>query len=265
MSEEFWDLFWEKLKRIYEERDRNTIAYDSEKPILEMVLKEIEKRLKDVYDFVKPIDRGGAGIVIQLKDKRLNFDRALKIPRPKDEELIESVKNEIEYLTKIRHENIISIYALGDVEVPGLSYPYPYFVMDYIEEAQTLRRKTLSLLDGTDESKRLSEITGWILDKVYRIAKAVNFLHQHQIIHFDIKPSNILIDINDKPILSDLGFAKKKTEDEEPIVVGFTLFYAHPGLKAEYSHMSSKNRVRGKRAPKDFSYIWISMPLGSRC
>ncbi|MBK5190030.1 MAG: hypothetical protein JJE19_00810, partial [Methanosarcinales archaeon] len=167
MSEEFWEPFWEKLKEIYEREDKNTEAYDSEQPILEAVLKRIKESLKDVYDFVEPIGRGGAGIVIQLKDKRLNFDRALKIPRPKEEALIESVKNEIKYLTTITHENIISIYALGDVEIPNHLHPYPYFVMDYIEGAQTLRSKTSELLDSAKESKEQLEITKWVLDRVY--------------------------------------------------------------------------------------------------
>lgn len=134
--------------------------------------------------------------------------------------------------------------------------------MDYVKGAQDLRKKTLALLSSAKESKELKDITKWIVDKLYRIAGAVNFLHKHQIIHFDIKPSNILIDINDKPILSDLGFAKKKTTEERRIVVGFTLFYAHPDLRFEYRHMSSKNRVRTKRAPKDFKYIWDIYAFG---
>ena len=256
MSDDFWELFWKQLKEIYKNEDGNTEAYESEQPILDKILKKIEEEgLKDIYDFVEPKGRGGAGIVIRLRDKRLDLDRALKIPRPKGEELVDSVKNEIEHLTKIRHENIISVYTLGEVEIPDYPVPIPYFVMDYVEGAQDLRKKTLALLNSAKESKELKDITKWIVDKLYRIAGAVDFLHKHQIIHFDIKPSNILIDINDKPILSDLGFAKKKTAEETPIVVGFTYPYAHPGLIAEYSYMSSKNRVRTKRAPKDFKYV----------
>jgi HD superfamily phosphohydrolase len=240
-----------------------TKAYESEQPILDKVLKKIEEEeLRDIYDFVEPIGRGGAGIVIRINDKRLDLDRALKIPRPKGENLVDSVKNEIEHLTRIRHENIISIYTLGEVKIPDYPFPYPYFVMDYIEKAQDLRKKTLALLSSAKESKELKEIMKWIADKLYRIADAVNFLHKHQIIHFDIKPSNILIDIDDKPILSDLGFAKKRSEEETPIVVGFTLFYAHPDLRFEYRHMSSKNRVRKEIAPKDFNYFWDIYAFG---
>ena len=259
MKEEFWS----KLKDVYLKEDKNTEAYELEQPILEEVFTKIEGKLKDIYDFCEPIGRGGAGIVVHLKDRRLNFDRALKIPRPKEgEKLTDSVRSEIEYLKKIRHENIISIYDMGEVEVSKYQ-EYPYFVMDYVKDAKDLRKKTLDLLNATSESKKINITMAWIANKFYRIARAVNYLHtQHQIIHFDIKPANIFVDENEKPILSDLGFAKKKTEEGVPTVVGFTLFYAHPDLSQEYLHLSSKNRVRKKVLPMNFKYIWDIYAFG---
>lgn len=78
MCNDFWELFWKQLKEIYEKEDGNTEAYESEQPILDKILKKIEEtEFKDIYDFVEPKGRGGAGIVIRLKDKRLDLDRAL--------------------------------------------------------------------------------------------------------------------------------------------------------------------------------------------
>ncbi len=262
MDEEAWELFWKKLERLYYEKDKNEADFEAEQPLLEKILKKIEEELKEKYELIEPIERGGAGVIIKVKDKRLNFDRALKVPRPKGEKLIESVKNEREYLTKIRHENIISVYDLGDVSIPEFHLPYPYFVMAYIENASDIRKKTISLLETVTESKQLKEITKWVAEKFYEIAEAINFLHQNQIIHFDIKPENILIDENDKPILSDLGFAKKKTEEDIPTVVGFTLFYAHPTLRSRLHSMSSKNRVRTELTPKDFQYCFDVYAFG---
>ncbi len=261
MDDEFWKSFWEKLRVLYEKEDGNTDAYVSEQPVLEKVLKKIEEEFfKDAYEYVEPIGRGGAGVVIRLKDKRLDLDRALKIPRPKGEKLLESVRNESIYLNKIRHENIISVYTLGEVNVT--EYPlYPFFVMDYIEDAQDLRKK-ISILLKDAENKEIKEITKWVAKKFYCIAKAINFLHDNKIIHFDVKPNNILIDKNDKPILSDLGFAKKKTDDEKPVVIGFTYNYAHPDLSAKYSHMSSENRVLTELAPKNFNYVFDVYAFG---
>lgn len=264
MNDDSWNLFWEKLKTLYNKEDRSDETYEKEQPILDIMLRKVEEKLRDRYDFIEPIGRGGTAIVIHLKDRGLNLDRALKIPRPKGKELIDTVRNEIQYLNKVRHENIISIYTLGEVQIPEhtSTNTYPYFVMNYIEGAQDIKKNISNILSRTTESKKLKEITEWIVDKFYKIANAIDFLHRNQIIHFDIKPSNILIDENDKPLLSDLGFAKKKINEGNSIVIGFTLFYAHPDLKYEYSHKSSKNRVKKEMCPKDFKYVWDIYAFG---
>jgi len=262
MNDDSWNLFWEKLKTLYNKEDKSDETFEREQPILDKVLRKVEEKLRDRYDFIEPIGRGGTAIVVRLKDKGLDLDRALKIPRPKEEELLDTVRSEMQYLNKVRHENIISIYTLGGVQIPEYTSLYPYFVMNYIEGARDIKKNILAILSRIEESKKLKEITEWIVDKFYKIANAIDFLHRNQIIHFDIKPSNILIDENNKPFLSDLGFAKKKINEGTSIVIGFTLFYAHPDLKYEYSQKSSKNRVRKKMQPKDFKYVWDIYAFG---
>ncbi|PON94156.1 Serine/threonine protein kinase, partial [Trema orientale] len=49
------------------------------------------------------------------------------------------------------------------------------------------------------------------------IAKGVEYLHQgcdQRILHFDIKPQNILLDHNFKPKISDFGLAKLCSRDQ---------------------------------------------------
>src|SRR3990170_3304863 len=89
--------FWENLKNLYEREDGNIEAYKTEQPILNEVLNKIGEVFKsnDTYEFIEPIGRGGAGIVFRIKDKRLDLDRALKIPRPREEKLLESVRTEM--------------------------------------------------------------------------------------------------------------------------------------------------------------------------
>ena len=100
--------------------------------------------------------------------------RALKFPRPKKKkEVIDSVKNEIKWLREIRHENIISVYTLGEVKVEeniqgDNSSLYPYFVMDFIEGAKDLWKKIEDKIINED---KLEEITKWIAEKFYGIAK----------------------------------------------------------------------------------------------
>ena len=128
--------------------------------------------------------------------------------------------------------------------------------MDYVEGAHDLKKRLKKLLLASRESADLRTVSKWIAEKFRSVALALRYCHSNGIIHFDVKPANILVDANDKPILSDLGFAKKKISDASPIVVGFTIFYAHPDLKQDYVRMSSRNRVRKEIAAKNFKEAW---------
>lgn len=48
-----------------------------------------------------------------------------------------------------------------------------------------------------------------------QLVSAVNWLHANGTVHNDIKPSNIMLSKDDKPILIDFGFAKHYDEDDE--------------------------------------------------
>jgi len=250
------------LRDVYIREDKSDVILNKELPFLKPILKSLENHISDNYEIIEAIGRGGTGIVFKIRDKHLDIFRALKLPRPTEEKIIESVKNEIENLNNIRHENIINIYSLGDLEVEHLKTTYPFFIMDYIKNARDLKKAIKIKLEEYQESQDIKQITRWLCNIMYSIAKALCVCHSKNIIHFDIKPSNILIDENEKPILTDLGFAKKKTDSDEETVIGFTIFYAHIDLKDMYEHQSSKNRVRKKEKPKNFNFLWDLYSFG---
>ena len=71
-----------------------------------------------------------------------------------------------------------------------------------------------------------------LLKVVREIAAALAFLHQHDIVHFDIKPGNILVAPIGHAMIADLGFARdlSKLEPNSDLVVRFTKDFAHPSL-----------------------------------
>ncbi len=250
------------LRQLYERKDGSAAEFDAESKVLSEGVECIYETLQNTFEFCQPINRGGAGVVIEIRDKQLKARRALKIPRPRKDELIDSVHNEIEHLTSLSHDNLVRIHVAGEVKVPSLSAPYPYFVMDFIENAKDLLEALTQKLEDSTNTAALSEITIWVAHQLRSIAQAIQFLHENDTLHFDIKPANILITTSGKAILSDLGFAKKKTSDGNSTVVGFTLFYAHPDLRLDYEHMSSLNRVHRRKAPSEFAFAWDIYALG---
>ena len=202
-------------------------------------------------------------MVVKIRDKKLDYYRALKIPRPRDPELIDTARSEIDYLRQVRHENVIALYYVGEVMSSDDQCKYPFFIMDFIEGAKDLRKFITENLSKCESNQHnLSEQITKVVEIFLNISNAILFLHNKGILHFDIKPSNILIANNDKPLLSDLGFARMKSESATPASVGFSFPYAHPDLITGYDQKYSENRVRTRMAPKDFDNIFDIYAFG---
>jgi serine/threonine protein kinase len=107
---------------------------------------------------------------------------------------------EAQIIAKFAHENIIKV---SDVwEENGTAY----YVMDYIMGAKSLSQ----LLQ--DRGGTLPE--GEAVDYVLQICKALEQVHQQNILHRDIKPDNILITPNRKAVLIDFGAAREFIADK---------------------------------------------------
>ena len=118
--------------------------------------------------------------------------------------------NEVNYLQKLsKNENIIKLYNYGQ----GFITPFindnnnnitekEKIFFEIIEYAQNGELKDYIL--GT--STRLPEK---ISSKIFsKIVKALQYIHENNIAHCDIKPENILLDKNYSPKLSDFGFSQ---------------------------------------------------------
>ena len=91
----------------------------------------------------------------------------------------------------MKHPNIVGIYDMGDVDGRH------YFTMDYIEGVP------LSIL--IKESKiELEDCLAITLE----LARAVCYAHEKNVIHRDMKPANIIIDMDGHPQITDFGLAK---------------------------------------------------------
>jgi len=256
------NAFFEGLSKCYPNTADGRKDYDSELPVLTEALTAIESNISSSYRIVEPIKIGGASVVIKVSHMKTAIEYALKLPRPRGEPYLDTVKQEMHHLVRIHHENIISVHYID--EVPVGKYSYPFFIMDYIQNAIDLREWLEGKLGHAKRSSDLPEITALLAERLCGIVGALALLHRLRIIHFDVKPGNIFVDsaLNDRPVLADLGYAKSQTGSEAEVVVGFTIFYAHPDLAEQYLKASSRNRVTKLMAPKNFKFIWDIYALG---
>jgi hypothetical protein len=105
---------------------------------------------------------------------------------------------EVRTLTELEHPAILPVFQAGEHQ--GL----PFF--------------TMKLATGGTLAQRKRKYAGdWraIADLMARLADAVQFAHDHGVLHRDLKPGNILFDDQDRPYVSDFGLAKLISEDSD--------------------------------------------------
>lgn len=163
------------------------------------------------YEIKEVIGRGGMASVYLAHDPSSKRDVAVKVlPREslgKEANSLERFKKELETIASLEHPAIVPVYDMGEQD------GQPYFVMRYMAGG------SLSML--IQEGKFSLQDTARIIE---RITVALDHAHKRNIIHRDIKPDNILFDLNDNPYISDFGVAKMTEvsvdENTESRVVG---------------------------------------------
>ena len=150
------------------------------------------------------IANGGMADVYQAIDKGLDREVALKLLFPqysRDSEFTQRFQREARSAAKLRHPNIVQVYATGATDQGD-----QYIAMEFVDGG-TLEDKLSELAkDG-----KLIE-TNLVLLLMLQIADALREAHETGIIHRDLKPSNILLRANNSPVLTDLGIAISSSE-----------------------------------------------------
>lgn len=155
----------------------------------------MSKLLAGRYELLTKIGEGGMAVVYKAKDRLLNRYVAIKILRPeftKDEQFVENFKRESQAAAGLQHPNIVAVYDVGR------SGNINYIVME--------------LIDGRPLSELIREKAPFHYKMAIKIAKqvaaALSLAHQHNIIHRDVKPHNIMITKDGIAKLTDFGIAQ---------------------------------------------------------
>lgn len=156
------------------------------------------------YRLQSHIATGGMGIVYKARDEETNQHVALKILLPglaQDPTTLERFRREAVRFAKLHHENIVRLCEFGQAN--GIHFLALEFV-DGIDLHEYISRK--GQLDPNEASLVLTQAV-----------RALAYLHQQQIIHRDVKPSNFLV--TRKPgwpviKMTDLGLAREMGGDE---------------------------------------------------
>ncbi|MDR2681360.1 MAG: serine/threonine protein kinase, partial [Tannerella sp.] len=128
---------------------------------------------------------------------------AVKVHSATGERLFDKFKEklikEANILSEVHHPHIVNVLEVFEENNTA------YIIMEYI--------KGCSLKYMLDKEGVLSE--NKLLRYVHQIGNALDFVHDKNIVHLDIKPSNILIDKDDNARLIDFGVSKRYDLDEQ--------------------------------------------------
>ncbi|MEU0163423.1 protein kinase [Streptomyces sp. NPDC006261] len=155
------------------------------------------------FTLVERLGSGGMGMVWRAHDEALHRDVALKEVRPPDPALAEydpegartlraRVLREARALARLDHPNVVTVHHIVDPGEDG----YPWIVMELVAGSSLHDR----LAEGPMEPAEAAELGRGILS-------ALNAAHASGIQHRDVKPANVLLRTDGRPVLTDFGIA----------------------------------------------------------
>lgn len=195
-----------------------------------------------IYSILKQIGSGGSSKVFQVlnEKKQINAIKYVNL-EDADSQTIDSYRNEIAYLNKLQQhsDKIIRLY---DYEITDR---YIYMVME------------CGNIDLNSWLKKKKSINPWERKSYWKnMLEAVHTIHQHGIVHSDLKPANFLI-VDGMLKLIDFGIANQMQPDTTSIVkdsqVG-TVNYMAPEAIRDMSSSRENGKIKTKISPR--SDVW---------
>ncbi|VTS08460.1 serine/threonine-protein kinase [Tuwongella immobilis] len=158
------------------------------------------------FPILRLIGEGGFGTVYLAKDLTLNRDVAVKVPRLDrgwNPQYRNRLMSEAEAAGRLDHPALVPIYA-----VEMLDADVPILISQYVPG--------ITLHDWIQQHRRAGKFPPWVevLACLAEIADGLAHAHDRGVIHCDLKPSNILLELGDprKPRLTDFGLARLQRE-----------------------------------------------------
>ncbi len=158
-----------------------------------MVLKSLGR-----YEIVRAVGKGAMGMVYEARDP--NLDRRVAIKTIKVENLSQEAAAEYETrfrtearsAARLQHPHIVSVYD------SGRHGDIAYLVMEFVQGDD------LKQLLGGGRTFTLAESTQLMRE----LLSALDYAHQQNIVHRDVKPANLLVEPGGRVKLTDFGVAR---------------------------------------------------------
>ncbi len=171
------------------------------------------ERLGD-YQLLRPLGGGGMGVVYLARHETMGRQVALKLIRG-GQMLFpgarERFRREVAAAAKLEHPGVCPIYEAGEID--GM----PYIAMRYLA-GRTLQERNQERVRqrGASATSRAAGHDEMLecLRVVEDVARTLHAAHEKGLVHRDVKPSNIMLDPDGRPVVLDFGLASDVTSSE---------------------------------------------------
>lgn len=189
-----------KRRRVSEEPTKESTTED-ERPLLRFLTPAWQPcRSIERFTLLNHIEEGSYGFVSRAREEatgEIVAVKKLKIDRVRDGGFPVTALREIQCLNAAEHRHIVDLREIVTGE--GKAKEDVYLVMEFVEHDL----KTLQ--EDMDQPFMPSEVKTLLL----QLASAVEFLHDHWILHRDLKTSNILMNNRGEVKIADFGMARQ--------------------------------------------------------
>jgi tRNA A-37 threonylcarbamoyl transferase component Bud32 len=168
-------------------------------PSASLTLREPPNRIGK-FELLEELGSGSFGTVFRALDNELLREVAVKLLRSRrlaQAEDAERFMREARSAAQIKHAGIVSLYEVGKTE-DGIYY----LVEEFIRGVTLEQRQREEPINPNIAARLIADV-----------AEALDAAHKLGIVHRDVKPSNILVDADGHPHLTDFGLAKRDTDD----------------------------------------------------
>ena len=163
------------------------------------------------YEILREVGRGGMGIVYEALQVELGRRVALKILPPQatlDSHFLERFRLEAKSAARLKHSSIVPVIGYGSDD------DVHFYSMQFIDGRSLdqvighLRARDASgeRTRGRDDYRRVARIG-------LQIAEAMAHAHAHGVLHRDLKPTNVLLDVDDHAWITDFGLCQLTGSD----------------------------------------------------
>ena len=173
------------------------------------------------YTLLNLIGTGGTGSVFLARDKFLEMDVAIKVVNPDlllDPAVMTSFKDEARITMQLSHTGILRFYNFN-------TYNGCYYMVMEVIHGNSLRDVLAS--NGPMDVETILQI-------LLQVARPMDYVHSHNVVHKDLKPENIVITESGSVKIIDFGTATLHNKiHENDVIVGTPEFMSPEQLRGD--------------------------------